>query len=225
MSEVAFALHARWDMPLREFRDRDGVLWRVWDVSPAQVHPRSRDERLFMGYDQGWLAFESADGEMRRRLCPCPVRWEDASAQEMEALLAEAESVPARPHRAAAAPEPPGEVATEHEEEIARVSVEVRESGGEPSQVRRRPLRTFQYPGGRIWTVGVLSARDDETGDRRDVLRFVSGAHKVELEEWPEDWDRLTDPQLAELLRAGAPPRAEQPNPTEFRRRREDLHA
>ena len=209
-------------MALREFVDRNGVKWKVWDVTPAQVHPRSKDERLFIGYELGWLTFEAEGGELRRRLCPCPRRWDESPPEELERLCAEAEPVAPRRKSADAPGAEPGR-ATASDEEIARVSVAVRESEEEPPSARRRHLRTFQYPGGRIWTVGTLTAT--EKGATREVLRFVSGAHKIDLETWPDDWERYSDAQLAELLRRGAPPRTTAPNPTPHRRRRDDLHA
>jgi hypothetical protein len=210
-------------MSLREFTDGTGMRWRVWDVTPAQVHPRSSDERLFIGYEQGWLAFESIGGELRRRLCPCPVRWQDASPAELERLLGEAEPVRARPHRVGdSEPEPPAPAhhPTNDAADVARLSVELRELE-EPDATRKRPLRTFQFPGGRIWTAGLLTSHDEATGKSREVLRFVSGAHRVELEQWPDDWERYSDQQLADLLRSGAPPREEHED-RGLHRRRED---
>ncbi len=37
------------------------------------------------------------------------------------------------------------------------------------------------------------------------VLRFISGSIVLDLEEWPDDWDRYTDTQLARLLDRAQP--------------------
>jgi hypothetical protein len=208
-------------MALREFTDQNGVAWKVWDISPAEVSQRLKDEKLFIGYELGWLIFESADGELRRRLCPCPPGWEDGTDDDLERLCQEGEPVAPRSRIPDAADVEPGR-ASALDEEVARVSVSAREQAEEPPSARRRNLRTFQYPGGRIWTVGVLGVSSDQ--GMRDVLRFACGAHSVELAEWPDDWERFSDAQLAELLSAGAPARADVPNSTPHRRRRDDLH-
>ena len=206
-------------MPLREFVDADGMRWKVWDVSAAQVHPRLKEENFYAGYDLGWLTFEAEGGEIRRRLCPCPANWEDSSPEELERLWREAEPVAPRRKRADAGPE--DATATAEDEAIALMSVAERERREEPPESRRTDLRTFQYPGGRVWTVGTLTI--NVGGERRPVLRFISGSHKVDVEHWPDDWQRLSDDQLAELLRSGAPARVERPNYTGFRRRRDDV--
>jgi hypothetical protein len=98
-------------MAYREFTDEDGTSWRAWDTYPgsaANVRP---------GFEGGWLGFE-CEAE-RRRLAPVPDGWEEASDDDLRAMLARAQ--PNRPARAtpaddapeaaaapsAAAPEPP----------------------------------------------------------------------------------------------------------------------
>ena len=107
------------------------------------------------------------------------------------------------------------------DEDVARLSVAVRERQDEPPGSSRRNLRTFQFPGGRIWTVGVLTTGSVE--GIREVLRFVSGSHRVDVERWPDDWAQFSDAQLADLLRLGAPPRVVTTNATPHRRRHDDL--
>ena len=95
-------------MAYREFTDEGGTSWRAWDTYPgsaANVRP---------GFEGGWLGFE-CEGE-RRRLAPVPAGWEEASDDDLRAMLARAQ--PNRPARAAPdgpapapaaapAPEPP----------------------------------------------------------------------------------------------------------------------
>lgn len=81
-------------MAYREFTDDGGNSWRVWDTYPgsaANVRP---------GFEGGWLGFE-CDLE-RRRLAPVPAAWEDASVDELKAMLSRAQ--PSRPARSADAP-------------------------------------------------------------------------------------------------------------------------
>ena len=53
-------------MAVREFTDSRGVEWRVWDVTPAHMHPVTRGEDYMADLQDGWLAFES--GREKRRL-------------------------------------------------------------------------------------------------------------------------------------------------------------
>ena len=46
-------------MASREFTDSEGVVWRVWDVTPAHLHPVTRAEEYMEPYAGGWLTFES----------------------------------------------------------------------------------------------------------------------------------------------------------------------
>ncbi len=207
-------------MPLRQFVDSKGVRWKVWDITPAQVHPRVKEEKFFIGYELGWLAFESEGGEIRRRLCPCPARWEALPAEELEGLCREAEPVTPRLRPTDASDVEVGRKVAE-DLAVARLSVEAREAQEAPPDERRARLRTFQYPGGQMWTVGTLTTSDER--GRREVLRFLSGLHSVDLERWPDDWERFSDAELAALLRTGAPPRSSAQNPTPHRRRHDDL--
>ena len=89
----------------REFGDRQGRTWQVWEVIPtfaerrlAQVavaverrraiQPRSS---LPVEMREGWLTFES-NGE-RRRLAPTPLGWELLSDRELVELLQRASPV------------------------------------------------------------------------------------------------------------------------------------
>lgn len=101
-------------MALREFRDQRGVLWYVWEVQPASIERRLRDDPTKRpaidrrrtpspprfrpsnpALAAGWLAFESSLG--KRRLFPVPTQWETMSDEELVSLLGQA--VPAEKHR------------------------------------------------------------------------------------------------------------------------------
>jgi hypothetical protein len=112
----------------RTFRDLTGVTWQVWDIHPQWVDRRRVKERrvtpggtpvierrrepdrrrqstvrgvrvrVTEGYEQGWLAFESAHGE-KLRLAPIPEGWERLADSELAGLTAQAAPVPARRHR------------------------------------------------------------------------------------------------------------------------------
>ena len=84
-------------MAYREFTDDGGTSWRAWDTYPgsaANVRP---------GFEGGWLGFE-CEAE-RRRLAPVPAGWEEASDDDLRAMLARAQ--PNRPTRATPAEELP----------------------------------------------------------------------------------------------------------------------
>jgi hypothetical protein len=102
-------------MSLREFTDERGRRWSVWDVHPHLTERRRRDAgppgnrerrhhderrlRLRSSLSQGWLAFESRDGE-RRRLAPIPempMGWDHATEFQLRSWCAMA--APAPPQR------------------------------------------------------------------------------------------------------------------------------
>ncbi|HEX4934992.1 MAG TPA: hypothetical protein VFV33_17520, partial [Gemmatimonadaceae bacterium] len=72
---------------IREFTDRDGRAWRVWDIRPEQMHAATRAEDHLQSVINGWLAFEPADGGDKRRLSPIPARWDSATEEELNAML------------------------------------------------------------------------------------------------------------------------------------------
>ena len=53
-------------MALREFRDGDGTLWRVWNVTVESLDKRTTAEDYMRDWQDGWLCFES-DSTRRRR--------------------------------------------------------------------------------------------------------------------------------------------------------------
>ncbi|HEX2716824.1 MAG TPA: hypothetical protein VHM67_04035, partial [Gemmatimonadaceae bacterium] len=81
-------------MAVREFRDSKGVDWRAWDITPESIHPLTRaEDYLDDCYRDGWVVFESTDGQDRRRLCPPPSGWSEFSTAELEDMLARADVV------------------------------------------------------------------------------------------------------------------------------------
>lgn len=163
-------------MALREFNDRDRVAWRVWDITPETAHPATRIEDYLQGFIDGWLVFEQIDGGEKRRLYPLPARWYDASDEELERMCIGAD--PVRP--------PPGGTRSE--------ATPARDAG----------VRTFTYPGGRVWTVTemLVQYRDRQGAPlvSSTVLRFTSGARTLDLLAWPRDWMQRSEEDLAELL-------------------------
>lgn len=83
-------------MALREFTDESGGEWKVWDVTADQIHPKTKAEDYMHDLAEGWLVFEHADGEEKRRLCPYPEGWELCSDEDLQVLLARAEKVKRR---------------------------------------------------------------------------------------------------------------------------------
>ena len=206
LRSLAHAMPDNGGMALREFDSGDGRRWRVWDVTPEKMHPGTRSEDYLSDYIEGWLVFESVDGDAKCRLTPIPPGWENTNEAELRRMLKLAESV--RGDRTSG---PHGRTAAE---EAAR------EAEQESGQVRARS-RTFRYPGGRFWTVHEWSKVGPE-GTHQNVLRFSSGARALECTRWPQDWDRLSDAGLAELLARSFPRDEHAPNATPFRRRATD---
>ncbi len=81
---------------VREFRDRQGQAWRVWEVRPGVDRPLRELHRYLGDYLNGWLAFGCLDNDIRKRLPKYPPDWLTMSDQELEALLGEARDVPPR---------------------------------------------------------------------------------------------------------------------------------
>jgi hypothetical protein len=191
-------------MALREFTDRTGCRWRVWDIRPEQMPAAARAEDHLQNVIHGWLAFEPAGGGQKRRLSPIPARWEKATEEELERMLERADpahnegGAPLRGDAPAQTPEP-----------------------AEPS--KGAPIiRTFRYPNGRYWTVNEQPSQTATRAGHRPLLVFTSGARALETRDWPAQWARLADDELAELLYRSFPRGPSTDNPTTFRRRRGD---
>jgi len=78
---------------VREFLDRQGLRWRVWAVTPEQVHPERVVADRIGDYRDGWLAFECTSNGERRRLPQYPPLWRRLSNLDLERLLERAEPV------------------------------------------------------------------------------------------------------------------------------------
>lgn len=195
-------------MGLREFADRQGRAWRVWEVTSESIHPALRVADYMRHYVGGWLAFESADGSAKCRLTPIPDGWTEASAEQLQEWLRLAESV--RGDRGAGSSSRPVETVVSPEPQAERPSV-----------------RSFRFPGGRIWCVAervVQTAAERGSARVRRVLQFTSGSRSLELEAWPADWWRFTAEQLAALLSGGFPRSMISTDPGLPRRRFMDSH-
>lgn len=176
-------------MAVREFTDRRGVDWRVWDVTPAHMHPVTRGEDYMANLQDGWLVFESGN-EKRRLEAPYPANWLTFSIPELEELCRRASLVIRRKAKT-----PSGERRAVSAIEIERVAIEQ-----EGSRV------TFTSPGGREWTVRVHECLDKDDKPTM-VLRFTADDIVVELAKWPEDWRTATVKDFAMMLLDANPPR------------------
>ena len=79
---------------IREFTDSDGRSWRVWAVTPTRSRTAKRESNLGE-FEQGWLAFETLDEALRKRLPHYPAEWRtmtDAKLQELLGLAVEAQT-------------------------------------------------------------------------------------------------------------------------------------
>ena len=177
-------------MPARDFKDGRGREWRVWDVNPDDLNPRTKDEvYLAQLYYTGWLVFESAAGGDKRRLHPIPKGWQELPDSELEALLHKAEVIAPRKSRG---------------DKLAITDTHATPAEGTPEfdVTDLSVVRTFRYPSGRYWTVCVI--QHPENGGP-PVLQFTAGARHFDLENWPKDWADYADEDLINLLRGAAP--------------------
>lgn len=186
-------------MASREFTDSKGVAWRVWDVTPAHLHPLTRQEEYMEPYAGGWLAFESAF-EKRRLVAPYWGRWHEYDLKQLEALLQAATPV----HKKRTTPSG---------ERLAMIEQDV------DAEERAAHERTFQSPRGRTWTVRLHE--NPTLDDAEVVLRFTSGDSVVDVKEWPSNWKELSRDEFAVLLLDAVPPRRMIPG-EEPQRRRDD---
>lgn len=206
-------------MSLREFRDRAGVEWRAWDITPERMHPATMRE-MFLGrhvdFQEGWIVFESATE--RRRLAPYPIHWADMSEDELEALLHVAKPTPKRTSESSGAFR---RIEGLHAAAAESATAEGAESMESASAEHANEWREFRGASGRRWTV-TLTATSRDADDGRRVLRFAADDGTVcDLAAWPDDWARYTTAQLVELLRGAELSRDASPGRVP-RRRRED---
>jgi hypothetical protein len=169
----------------------------MWEITPESVYPQTRvEDYLADCYRAGWVVFETLDGSEKRRLCPPPYAWQDHGERDLEAWLERAEIVlPRGIMREGPAPVPADLPPTVPPHLAAQVP---RHATGDIDTSYLGVVRSFQYPGGGVWTVGVV--RQPEGGEKV-VLRFVSGVRAIHLAAWPKEWIDLSDASLVELLR------------------------
>lgn len=185
-------------MASREFTDSDGVVWRVWDVTPAHLHPATRAEEFMEPYVGGWLAFESPF-EKRRLAAPYPARWADYDLAQLQMLCRAAMPVGRRRKNTP-------------QEELGVI-----ERAAERDE-RADAERTFKSPRGREWTVRLHECLAKD-GSTEMVLRFTSGDSVVDMKNWPENWKELSREEFALLLLEAEPPRRMGPGERPQRRR------
>ncbi|MFL5614988.1 MAG: hypothetical protein ACJ796_15090 [Gemmatimonadaceae bacterium] len=184
-------------MAVREFHDDRGKSWRVWCILPEAIHPVTRAEDYLADcFQLGWLVFETTSGEEKRRLCPIPRDWEEVDESALRSLLAQSEPVRSRKSsgettsdRAASRTKAPDIQVDDHSDEKADLT-------------DLTVVRTFRYPGGRVWSAAIAPHSDVAVGP---VLRFTAGARNIDLPQFPREWPDLPDEQLIDLLRHAAP--------------------
>lgn len=200
-------------MAVREFLDEHGKGWRVWSILPEAIHPVTRaEDYLAECYQLGWLVFEAKAGDAKRRLCPFPPDWENADEQALRSMLAQSESV--RPRRSS------GETVADKEVLPSKAAVEVDDNAEAKADLTDLTVvRTFRYPGGRVWSAAIAPHSDIAVGP---VLRFTAGARSIDLPRFPRDWPDLPDDQMVDLLRRAAPRPIAKYTPETPRRRYDD---
>lgn len=183
-------------MAVRELVDERGTAWRVWCILPEAIHPVTRAEDYLADcYQLGWLVFETVTGDQKRRLCPFPKDWESADERALRALLDQSE--PVRPRRSSR------ETAIDREVFRSNVpALEVHDADEKADLTDLTVVRTFRYPGGRLWSAAIEKNSDVAVGP---VLRFTAGARSIDLARYPRDWPDLPDDSLIDLLRQAAP--------------------
>lgn len=215
-------------MGVRDFRDSSGRRWRAWDVAPDELNARTRDEDfLAQLYYTGWIVFETETGDSKRRLYPIPKGWEELPDPELEVLLAKAEIVPPRKlHSERKDHGPAAARAMERTRDLVERAIDTQANAPElsrdetPDVTDLSAVRSFRYPGGRIWAVRAVLHPED---GGPPVLRFSSGGRTFDILDWPKDWVDYSDAELIALLRSGAPrPRAHVTQPDTPQRRWND---
>jgi hypothetical protein len=199
-------------MTVREFRDNEGKEWRAWEITPEAIHPVTRAEDYLSDcFTVGWLVFETRSGDDKRRLCPYPKAWVQATDAQLVALLGDADRVPPRKLYAER------QVVSDLSGQTTPVEVPPEEDT--PDVTDLYVIRSFKYPGGRLWSVCVVDQPED---GGPAALRFSAGARHLDLRPWPKDWPDAPDDRLVEMIRAAAPRPATEPPPGTSRRRYTD---
>lgn len=181
-------------MPVREFTDEKGRHWRAWDIRPEAIHPVTKSEDYLADcFVTGWIVFETVECDEKRRLCPWPMHWMLASDERLRELLSMADVVPYHnletPRTSGAHASVSGELAPHP-------------AAAQPDVTDLLVVRTFRYPGGRFWSVCVVTYPEDGGAP---ALRFQSGMRIIDMRRWPKDWADRPDAALVDMLREAAP--------------------
>jgi hypothetical protein len=200
-------------MAVREFNDASGKSWRAWEIRPESIHPQTRAEDYLSDcFTVGWLVFETVSGDEKRRLCPFPKAWVRATDKQLTALLADAERVP--PRKLIAERQVVGDTSG------MTTPVDVPAEENTPDVTDLHVVRSFKYPGGRLWAVCVVEHPED---GGPPALRFTAGMRHLDLRPWPRDWADAPDERLIEMLRAAAPREPSERSGNTPRRRYNDV--
>lgn len=199
-------------MTVREFKGRDGKDWRAWEIQPEAIHPVTRAEDYLSDcFTTGWLVFETKSGDEKRRLCPYPKAWARATEGVLVKLLEGADAVPTRKLQA--------ERQVASDMSGATEPIEVPPEDDKLDVTDLPVVRSFKYPGGRLWTVCVITHPED---GGPPSLRFTAGSRYLDMRPWPRDWMDAPDDRLVELIRAAAPRPVSNPPAGASRRRFND---
>jgi hypothetical protein len=196
---------------VREFT-AEGKRWRAWEILPEGIHPVTRAEDYLADcFTTGWLVFETTSGDEKRRLCPYPKAWSRATDDQLASLLDVADRVPPRKLQA--------ERQVVSDMTGATKPVDVPPEQDKLDITDLPVVRSFKYPGGRLWSVCVVEHPED---GGLPALRFTAGARYLDMRPWPKDWVDAPDDRLVELIRVAAPRPATNPPPGISRRRFND---
>ena len=209
-------------MSIREFTDSAGVAWRAWNITPEKIHPVTKAEDYLADcYQLGWIVFETKAGDQKRRLCPFPADWNQRSDIDLRELLAKAEPISSRKlakERQAVGDVGTAETTSASDSEASQPTPHA--DAETPDVTDLGVVRSFRYPGGRLWTVCVMP---HSVAGGPPVLRFSAGSRVVELRTWPRDWADFLEERLVDLLRRAAPRiRTAAPDASVPRRRYDD---
>ncbi|MEO5568374.1 MAG: hypothetical protein ABIR92_07765, partial [Gemmatimonadaceae bacterium] len=157
-------------MAVREFQNTDGKEWRAWEIRPEAIHPVTRAEDYLSDcVVVGWLVFETKSGDEKRRLCPYPKAWVRGSDDQLAKLLKASDRVPAR--KLVAERQVVGDVSGR------TTPVEIPADEDTPDITDLHVIRSFKYPGGRMWSVCVVDHPED---GGPPALRFTSGVRHLD---------------------------------------------
>ncbi len=185
-------------MAVREFMDTEGRQWRAWDITPESIHPQTKiEDYLADCYQDGWVVFEAFDGSDKRRLYPPPRGWDGLPDGELLRLLARAERIPLT--KLARQRTVVGETPTSMPKWTRRPDDYSPSAESAIDVTDLRVVRSFLYPGGRLWSV---SLAPNAMGTGGQVLRFSAGARHLDVEHYPRDWPDYPDERLIDLLRS-----------------------